>query len=95
VAKHRNRRSAFTQVVLTIVAAFLAVPLVHAAFMAISSHEVDRTSAAFRARDEALAKARVFVSSAPDIASLDLRTSPNDARPVAPDQLIHEWRVVS
>jgi len=70
------------------VAGFLAMPLAHAALMAISSHGVDRTSPAFRARDDALARARVFVQSPPDIPSLDLRTSPRDARPFAPDQLI-------
>ena len=64
------------------------MPLAHEAIKALSSHDVDRTSAAFRARDDALAKAKVFVPRPPDIASLDLRSSPSDARPFPSDRLI-------
>lgn len=88
MAKRRVRASTFRQLSLTIAAVFLAMPLAHAAIKALTTRDVDRASAAFRARDDALATARAFVPSPPDIASLDLRTSPNDARPFPPDRLI-------
>ena len=70
------------------VAVFLAMPLAHAAIRALASHEVDRKSDAFLARDASLATAQVLVPSPPDIRSVDLRSSPTDTRPFPIDQLI-------
>jgi hypothetical protein len=50
-----------------------------------AAEDVDRTSPRWRAREEILSRARVFLDSAPPIATLELSAPPGDPLPLAPD----------
>lgn len=69
-------------------AAVLSIPPMRFVAEHLTSRDVDRTSTEWRAREAVLSRARVFVPSPPDIATLDLSVDPADPRPFRQDDEI-------
>lgn len=73
------------RVLLLVVALIFCLPLVHFAKEEWGSKpEVDFNGAEWKARAELITRAKVFVASPPDIATLDLSRTPNDPEPIDP-----------
>src|SRR5688572_25812225 len=73
----------------SVVALILCLPLVHAAIEEWGpGPSVDFNSEAWKARKALLARARVFVTTPPDIRTLDLSKTPNDPDPIDPAALL-------
>ena len=72
------------RVLLLTLAVVLCVPPVRYVVLRATSHDVDRTSPAWRAREEILSRARVFVSAPPAIPTVDLSRSPGEVANVDP-----------
>jgi hypothetical protein len=67
-------------------AVVLCLPLVRFTVLWATGHEVDRTTPHWRAREEILSRARVFLpGGVPAIASLDLSRIPGETSPIDPD----------
>jgi hypothetical protein len=70
---------------LVVLVAILCIPPVRFAMLRVGEREVDRTTSRWRAREEVLSRARVFVESPPLIASLDLAKVPGESLPFDPN----------
>ena len=78
-----------TRVLWVLLALILCLPLVHVAIEEWGPKEaVDFNSAAWKARADLVARARVFVASPPAIATLDLSRTPNDPDPIDPSAAV-------
>ena len=69
-------------------AAAMAVPAIHRAISRKPPEQPDFSSAAWHAREDALARARVFITDAPNISSLNLRANWRDAHPFAEAEML-------
>ena len=75
------------QIVRLLLAGVLAIPPVRFVILESTTSEVDRTSAAWRAREAVIARAQVFVTAPPSIPSLDLTANPADPSPLPGDEI--------
>jgi hypothetical protein len=66
-------------------AVVLCLPLVRFVVLRATEHDVDRTTPAWRAREEVVSRARVFLPEIPPIATLDLSVVPGEAAPIDRD----------
>jgi hypothetical protein len=69
-------------------AVILCLPLARLVVLRATEHDVDRTTPRWRAREEILVRARVFLPEAPPIASLDLSRTPGDTPPIDPNTVL-------
>jgi hypothetical protein len=77
------------QALLLAVAGFLCIPLVHVGIDKFGPESsVDYESPEWKAREQLIKRAVVFVTPPPDIPSLDLSRPPNDPHPLDPDTIV-------
>ena len=77
------------QILRVALALILCLPLVRFVLLQFEPDPVvDHASAAWKAREGLIARAKVFVKSPPAIATLDLSRSPNDPKPFDPATLV-------
>jgi hypothetical protein len=71
--------------ILLLAALVAAFPVGHLAYDRLHVPDVDKASAEWQVRQDALARARVFLPDPPSLAGLDLSRNPGDPMPFAPD----------